>query len=139
MKTLTHHGDTESTELNARLNKTTEVIIGAAIDVHRAPGPGLLESAYQECLCRELTLREIPFRREVPLPLNYKGVQLDCGYRIDLVVADSVIVELKSVEQLTGIHEAQLLTYLKLSGKRIGLLINFNVPLLKDGILRRVL
>jgi GxxExxY protein len=121
------------------LNKITEAIIGVAIKVHRVLGPGLLESAYQECLCRELALRQIPFQRELPVPVRYEGVLLDCGYRLDLVVADSVIVELKSIEQLNGIHEAQLLTYLKLSGKRVGLLINFNVPLLKEGIIRRVL
>jgi len=121
------------------LNKITEAIIGAAIKVHRTLGPGLLESAYQECLCRELSLREIPFQREVALPVRYEGVLLDCGYRLDLVVADSVIVELKALDHLMPVHEAQLLTYLKLSGKRVGLLINFNVPLLKDGILRRVL
>ncbi len=121
------------------LNKITEAIIGAAIKVHRTLGPGLLESAYQECLCRELSLREIPFQREVALPVCYEGVLLDCGYRLDLVVADSVIVELKALDHLMPVHEAQLLTYLKLSGKRVGLLINFNVPLLKDGILRRVL
>jgi GxxExxY protein len=121
------------------LNKITEAVIGAAIKVHRTLGPGLLESAYQECLCRELALREIPFQREVPLPVRYEGVLLDCGYRLDIVVADEVIVELKSLDQLAPIHEAQLLTYLKLSGKRVGLLINFNVPLLKDGILRRIL
>jgi GxxExxY protein len=125
--------------VNPELNKTTETIIGAAIKVHRVLGPGLLESAYQECLCRELALREISFQREVPLPVHYEGISLECGYRLDLVIADSVIVELKAIEQLNGIHEAQLLTYLKLSGKRVGLLINFNVPLLKDGIIRRIL
>ena len=135
---MIHHGDIESTEVE-ELNKITEAIIGAAIKVHRVLGPGLLESAYQECLCRELALRQIPFQRELPVPVRYEGVLLDCGYRLDLVVADSVIVELKSIEQLNGIHEAQLLTYLKLSGKRVGLLINFNVPLLKEGIIRRVL
>lgn len=137
--TLTHHRDTEGAEIGTDLNRITEAVIGAAIKVHRALGPGLLESAYQECLSRELSLREISFQREVPLPVHYEGVQLDCGYRLDLVVADEVIVELKSLDQLAPIHEAQLLTYLRLSGKRVGLLINFNVPMLKDGILRRVL
>ncbi len=114
-------------------------IIGAAIEVHRELGPGLLESAYEECLCHELGLRSLPFRRQVPLPLTYKGVRLDCGYRIDLIVADTILLELKAVEQTLPIHEAQLLTYLRLSGIKIGLIINFNVPVLKDGITRRVL
>jgi GxxExxY protein len=117
----------------------TSQILGAAIDVHRALGPGLLESAYQACMCRELTLRDIPFRSQVALPVHYKGVHLDCGYRIDLVVRERAIVELKSVERLAPIHEAQLLTYLRLSRIRVGLLINFNVPLLPRGIIRRVL
>ena len=117
----------------------TSEIIGAAIDVHRALGPGLLESTYQACMCRELGLRKIPFRSQVELPVQYKGVQLDCGYRIDLVVNDRVMVELKSVERLASIHESQLLTYLRLSKLRVGLLINFNVPVLPKGIVRRVL
>lgn len=116
----------------------TEAIISAAIEVHRALGPGLLESAYEECLCHELHLRNISFRRQVALPVTYKGIKLDCGYRLDIVVEDAVILELKSVDKLIAIHEAQLLTYLKLSGKRVGLLINFNVPVLKEGIIRRV-
>ncbi|MGD0932695.1 MAG: GxxExxY protein [Candidatus Korobacteraceae bacterium] len=117
----------------------TSQILGAAIDVHRALGPGLLESAYQACMCRELTLRDIPFRSQVALPVHYKGVHLDCGYRIDLVVRERAIVELKSVERLAPIHEAQLLTYLRLSRIRVGLPINFNVPRLPRGIIRRVL
>jgi GxxExxY protein len=121
------------------LNRITEQIIGAAIDVHKALGPGLLESAYEECLCRELELRGVKFRRQVPLPVEYKGVRLDCGYRLDLVVAEAVVVELKAVENLEPIHEAQMLTYLKLGGWKLGLLINFNVSLLKKGIRRFVL
>jgi GxxExxY protein len=121
------------------INELTEVIIGAAIEVHRALGPGLLESAYEECLCRELSLRDIPFERQRPLPLQCKGISLDCGYRLDLLVADKVVVEIKAVEAVLPIHEAQLLTYLKLGGWQVGLLINFNVPVLKDGIRRRVL
>jgi GxxExxY protein len=117
----------------------TREIIGGAIEVHRVLGPGLLESAYVECLCRELSLRQIPFRREVELPVIYKGLKLDCGYRVDLLVADIVAVEAKAVETLLPIHDAQLLTYLKLGGWKIGLLINFNTPVLKDGIHRRVL
>jgi len=132
-----HHSGTVSPEID--LNKTTEQIIGAAIEVHRALGPGLLESAYEECLCHELNLRKIPFERQKPLPVEYKGVKLDCGYRLDLLVDNSVVVELKAVETIEPIHEAQLLTYLKLGGWRLGLLINFNVPVLKDGIRRRVL
>jgi len=118
------------------LNETTEAIIGAAIEVHRALGPGLLESAYEECLCRELALRRVPFERQRQLPVEYKGLQLECGYRLDLVVADTVVVELKTVEALLHIHEAQLLTYLRLGGWKAGLLLNFNVPVLKQGIRR---
>jgi GxxExxY protein len=121
------------------LNQITEGIIGAAIEVHRTIGPGLLESAYEECLCRELSLRQIGFRRQVPLPIRYKDVLLDCGYRLDLLVMEQVVVELKSIEKIEPLHEAQLLSYLKLSRYKIGLLINFNVPLLKDGIIRRIL
>lgn len=120
------------------LNKITEAIIGAAIEVHRHLGPGLLESAYQECLRYELAQRGFDTLREVPLPLTYKEVNLDCGYRLDLVVNDAVIVEIKSVESLTGIHEAQLLSYLKISGGKIGLLLNFNVKMLKYGGINRL-
>jgi GxxExxY protein len=115
----------------------TEQIIGAAIEVHRALGPGLLESAYEECLCHELRLRGLTFRRQVDLPVTYKNVRLDCGYRIDLIVQELVLVELKSVEKVHPLHEAQLLSYLRLSGLTTGLLLNFNVPVLKDGIIRR--
>jgi GxxExxY protein len=121
------------------LNKITEQIIGAAIEVHRALGPGLLESAYEECLCHELGLRQVPFERQRPLPLSYKKVKLDCGYRLDLLVSSAVVVEIKAVEVIQPIHEAQLLTYLKLGGWKLGLLINFNVPILKEGIRRRIL
>jgi GxxExxY protein len=117
----------------------TSPIIGAAIEVHRNLGPGLLESAYEECLCHELHLRGIDFKRQVPLPLLYKGLKLDCGYKLDLIVQDEIILELKAVEKLLPIYEAQLLTYLRLTGKRVGLLINFNVPLLTQGIITRVL
>jgi GxxExxY protein len=124
--------------LNPQVNRITEAIIGAAIEVHRALGPGLLESAYQECLCRELTVRGVPFERERPLPLEYKGIRLECGYRLDLLVSNAVIVEIKSVEALAPVHEAQLLTYLRLGGWRVGLLINFNVEVLKQGIRRKI-
>jgi len=121
------------------VNEITEAIIGASIEVHRTIGPGLLESAYVQCLCYELRLRQVPFAMEVSLPVVYKGLKLDCGYRVDLVVADSVVVEIKAVERLAPVHEAQLLTYLRLGGWKAALLINFNVPLLRDGIVRRVL
>lgn len=117
----------------------TEQIIGAAIEVHRELGPGLLETAYEQCLCHELTLRGISFRCQVELPVLYKGLKLDCGYRLDLMVADRIVVELKSVERILPVHESQLLTYLRLTGKKVGLLINFNVPVLRSGIVRRVL
>jgi GxxExxY protein len=117
----------------------TEKIIGAAIDVHRVLGPGLLESVYEECLCHELHLREIAFARQQPLPVVYKGVHLDCGYRLDVVVEGRVVVELKTVDHILPIHEAQLLTYLRLAGIRTGLILNFNVPVLRQGIKRMVL
>jgi len=117
----------------------TDKIIGAAIEVHKILGPGLLESAYQVCMERESTLRNISFERLVELPLNYKGLDLDAGYVIDLVYDKRVIVELKAVERVIPVHEAQLLTYMKLTGIRVGLLLNFNIPVLKDGIYRRVL
>ena len=121
------------------VNVLTREIIGAAIEVHRHLGPGLLESAYLKCLTRELCLKQIPFKREFPLPLEYKGVRLECSYRLDLLVGDAVVVEIKSVDALTPIHDAQLLTYLKLGGWKVGLLINFNVVVLKTGIHRKVL
>ena len=120
-------------------DRLTEKMIGFAIEVHRQLGPGLLESAYEECLCYELRESGLSFRRQVPLPVVYKAVRLDCGYRIDVVVEEAVILELKTVERLIPIHEAQLLTYLRLSGLRTGLLLNFNSPVLKDGIRRMVL
>ncbi len=118
------------------LNALTEKVIGLCMAVHKTLGPGLLESAYAFCLAHEMALAGIMFQREVPLPVHYKDVHLDCGYRLDFVVEDVLILELKSVEKLDKIHQAQVLTYLKLSGKPIALLINFNVPLLKDGIVR---
>ncbi len=117
----------------------TSAIIGAAIEVHRHLGPGLLESAYEECLCHELHLCGLAFERQVDLPVSYKGLKLDCGYRIDLIVQKEVVVELKAIERIMPIHQAQLLTYMKLSGMSVGLLINFNAPLLTQGIIRRVL
>jgi GxxExxY protein len=120
------------------INQLSNKIIGAAIEVHKTLGPGLLESAYQKCLSHELRLRGISFADEKPLPLIYKGEKLDCGYRLDFVVKNAIIVELKSCEKLEPIHKAQLLTYLKLSDLKLGLLLNFNVPLMRDGIVRIV-
>jgi len=117
----------------------TEKIIGLAIEVHRALGPGLLESAYEECLCYELKENNVAFLRQVALPVIYKSVRLDCGYRMDIVVRDEVVIELKTVERLHPIHDAQLLTYLRLSGLKKGLLLNFHAPVLKDGLRRMVL
>lgn len=121
------------------LNLITESIIGAAIEVHRKLGPGLLESAYKECLTREFLLREILFEREKPVPIEYKGVILECGYRLDFLVQNSVVLEIKAIEAIAPIHEAQLITYLRLGGWHVGLLINFNVVLLKEGIRRGVM
>jgi GxxExxY protein len=120
------------------INEITEMIIGAAIEVHRTLGPGLLESVYLNCLAKEFTLRHIPYEIEKNLPVLYKGHQLDCGFRLDFIVAGQVVVELKTVETLLPIHQAQLLTYLKLTGCKIGLLINFNVPVLVKGIKRMI-
>jgi GxxExxY protein len=117
----------------------TGEIIAAATEVHRILGPGLLESAYEACLCRELAVRGLPFVHQVTLPVHYKGVLLDCGYRLDIVVSDAVILELKCVSEITDLHKAQLLTYLKLSGKQVGLILNFNASLMKHGIHRMVL
>jgi GxxExxY protein len=118
------------------LNQITESIIGAAIEVHRVTGPGLMESVYEECLCYELSQRGLGFKRQVELPVSYKGIKLNCGFRMDLVVEDAVVLELKTVDQLLPVHSAQLLTYLKLSGKKLGLLINFNEPVLTKGLKR---
>jgi len=122
-----------------RINDLTIEVIGAAIEIHRTLGPGLLESAYEECFCHELQLRNLNFECQKPLPVLFKEVSLDCGYRLDLLVMNALLVEIKAVETLLPIHKAQLLTYLKLGGWNIGLLINFNVPVLKSGIKRIVL
>ena len=118
------------------MDDLTSKVISAAIEVHKALGPGLLESAYEGCLCRELDLRGMNYERQKDLPVEYKGVKLNCGYRLDIVVEGKLILELKACDALEPIHEAQLLTYLKLTGLKIGLLINFNVPVLKMGIRR---
>lgn len=120
-----------------RLNEVSGMVLGAAIDVHKELGPGLLESAYETCLAYELAQRGLNVRRQVELPVTYKGVHLDCGYRADLLV-DGVLVELKAVDSLNPVHEAQILSYLKLSGCKLGLLLNFNVRRLKDGVRRIV-
>ena len=125
--------------MSSQLNQLTHEIIGASIEVHRTLGPGLLESAYRKCLRRELLLRGIPYRKEYPLPLEYKGIRLECGYRLDILVGGVVAVEVKSIQALAPVHDAQLLTYLRLGGWRVGLLINFNVVVLKDGIHRKIL
>ena len=136
---MIYHGDTE-TRSKLLYEELTECVIAAAIEVHRALGPGLLESAYEECLCHELHLREISFQRQVPLPVNYKGVKLDCGYRLDLIVENVLILEIKCLEHVLPVHEAQLLTYLKMTGKRVGIILNFNVATLaRGGIIRKVL
>ena len=121
-----------------KFDKVSNRVIGCALEVHRVLGPGLLESSYQHCLSHELEIKEISHQCEYPLPINYKGVEIDCGYRIDIMIENNLIVELKSVDTILGIHEAQILTYMKLANVSVGLLINFNVELLKDGIRRFV-
>ena len=120
------------------INELSSNIIGSAIEVHKILGPGLLESAYEECLCHEFNVRGLLYERQKPLPILYKGKKLDCGYRLDLVVEDKIILELKACEKIEPIHKAQLLTYLKISGLNLGLLLNFNVPLMRDGVTRVV-
>ena len=119
-----------------KINELTEKVIGCAIEVHKTLGPGLLESTYEQCLARELSLSGINFKIQVSLPVEYKGTRLDCGYRIDMLIEESLILELKSVEEVADIHKAQLLTYMKLAKIKVGLLINFNIKLLKNGIER---
>ena len=120
------------------INSLSEAIIGAAIEVHKVLGPGLLESAYEERLCHELRLRERPIQRQVPLDLDYKGTRIEHAYRLDMIVSGRIVVEVKAVDELTALHKMQLLTYLKLTDKRLGLLINFNVPILWKGVRRVV-
>ena len=122
-----------------RVEQVTTQVIDAALAVHRALGPGLLESVYETCLCHEMAKRGLAFQRQLSLPIVYDGIRLDAGLRIDVLVEECVVVELKAVERMLPLYEAQLLTYLKLTGKRLGLLVNFNVPLFKDGIKRLVL
>ncbi len=120
------------------LNQLSSEIIGVAIEVHKELGPGLLESTYEECMCYEFRIRNISFERQKPMPITYKGNTLDCGYRLDILVEHAIIIELKACEKLEPIHKAQLLTYLKLSNLKLGLILNFNVPLMRDGITRVV-
>jgi GxxExxY protein len=127
-----HQGRQDAREADA----LARLIVDAGLKVHKALGPGLLESAYEQCLAHELAVRGVPLRRQVPLPVTYEGLQLDAGYRLDLLVGDMIVVEVKAVEALSRLHEAQILTYLKLSGLRLGLLINFNVPLFREGVRR---
>ncbi len=119
---------------NIEFSELSNKVLGCAIEVHKSLGPGLLESAYQHCLCHELKLNHINFQKEKPLPINYKGCKLDCGYRIDILVENEIILELKSIERLQRIHEAQIISYMKLAQIKQGFLINFNVTLLKDGL-----
>ena len=136
---MIHHGDTEARSKLLH-EKLTEQVIGAAIEVHQALGPGLLESAYEECLCHEFHLRGISFERQCPLPVEHKNVKLDCGYRLDLIVENKVILEINCIEHLLPVHEAQLLTYLKMTGIRVGLILYFNVStLVRGGVVRKVL
>ena len=121
------------------INQITSQIIGSAIEVHRLLGPGLLESAYEECLVSELKKSGLKTERQKPVPIIYKEIKLKCGYRMDILVEEIIVVELKSVDQLAAIHDAQILSYLKFSNKKVGLLINFNVTLLKNGIRRFIL
>ena len=123
----------------AHIESIASSVVDSAFKVHSTLGPGLLESVYEVCLCHELSLRDLPFQRQVSVPVVYEGIKLDAGLRLDMLVAESVIVDLKSVEKMNPVFEAQLLTYLKLTGKRIGILINFNVPLIRDGIKRIIL
>ena len=131
MKSMKGH---EGKRMNRNFSDLSNKVIGAAIEVHRSLGPGLLEKTYQQCLAHELSLSNIRFKMEWPLPVEYKGMQLDCGYRVDLLVEDEIILELKAVDELLGIHEAQLLTYMKLAEIDLGFLINFNVKKLKHGL-----
>jgi len=138
--------DTKGTKVGTKDTKKSESfdmlsrrVIGCAIEVHRALGPGLLESAYEQCLAHELGLAGLDFERQVPAALEYKGLTIECGYRMDLLIGETLVVELKSVDQLLPIHEAQILTYMRLTGKKIGLLINFNSKFLRHGIKRFVL
>ena len=131
-----NHRGTEKKEDKQELNELSGQVIGLAIEVHKALGPGLLESAYEACVCHELSQNRIGFERQVPVPVTYKGLDLDCAYRLDVIVDQRLILEIKATERLLPIHTAQLLTYLKLTGIKVGLLMNFNAEALRDGIKR---
>lgn len=124
--------------IGVRINSITEKVIGCAIEVHRSIGPGLLESAYEECLCYELSQCGLSFERQVPLPVVYKAIKLDCGYILDIIVEELVILEVKAVERIMPIHEAQLLSYLRMLDKRVGLILNFHMSIMKNGVKRIV-
>lgn len=136
---MNHEGHKEHKGLDARIEAVGREVIDSGLKVHRVLGPGLLESAYETCLAFELTSRGVRLARQLPLPMVYEGQQLDAGYRLDLLVEDCVIVEVKAVEALSRLHEAQIITYLRLSGHRLGYLMNFNVPLFRQGVRRFVL
>jgi GxxExxY protein len=138
-ETQRHRGTEKGLNSTSELKELTGQIIGAAIEVHKALGPGLLESVYEKCLCLELELRGLKFERQLALPLEYKGVRLDVGLKLDFVVEGKVVVEIKAVEKPLPVHEAQLLTYLRMGGYRVGLLLNFNTSVLKEGITRMIL
>ena len=131
--------ESTGTGTKLRFEELTEQIIGAAIEVHKALGPGLLEGIYEQCLCRELALRNLKFERQLIVPVTYKGVTLECKYRVDILVENTVVLELKTVDRILPLHEAQLLTYLRLLNKPVGLILNFNVAAMRHGIVRRVL
>ena len=124
--------------MDKEINRLSSKIIGAAIEVHKTLGPGLLESVYEECLCHELKIQNLHFERQKPIPFKYKGTDIDCGYRLDIVVENRIILELKSCSNIEPIHKAQLLTYLKLCKLNLGLILNFNVTLMRDGVVRIV-
>jgi GxxExxY protein len=128
-----------SDEMKAAANELSREVVGAAIEVHRFLGPGMLEAAYEECLCHELDIRRIPFLRQLPVNIDYKGKVIDSAFKIDVLVDDLIVIELKAVKEMADVYEAQLMTYLRLHRRWLGLLMNFNVPVLRDGIVRRVL
>jgi GxxExxY protein len=136
---VNHQDHQDHQEVTKEVDRVARAIVDAGLKIHRALGPGLLESAYEHCLSHELNKRGLMAQRQVALPIQYDGLTLDAGYRLDLLVEDQIIVEVKAVEALTRLHEAQVLTYLKLSGRRLGLLMNFNVPLFKNGVKRLAL
>ena len=140
MKRKIHTAETQRAQRKPKMdtNELSKRIIGTAIEIHKVLGPGLLESAYEECLCHELDLQKLSFERQKPLPIKYKSIKLDCGYKLDVLVEESIVLELKSCKKIESIHKAQLLTYLKLTRVNLGLLLNFNSVVMRDGIVRMV-